>query len=244
MRKLTFPTMLCLLLFTGYVFSQEETTGAYDALARKVEKKIRDNKKTQVENLKVSNDQGTIHLEGVVKLYGSRYMAEKNARKVDGVKDVKNEIALAASQVDDVDIQIEVINRVRSNLTGSPFDLINVRVNNGFVLLTGTVRDQSLVDDSFNDTIWVPGVRGVENRIEFASLGASDERLRQTIYTRIRSEFPQYFMGKDPSVLILVQSGRVQLVGYVDSNVSREKIGSMIRSIRGVLSVDNRLQGR
>jgi osmotically-inducible protein OsmY len=39
-----------------------------------------------------------------------------------------------------------------------------------------------------------------------------------------------------------VNSGRVRLVGYVDSNVTRQKIGSIIRSFPGVLSVDNELQ--
>jgi osmotically-inducible protein OsmY len=55
-------------------------------------------------------------------------------------------------------------------------------------------------------------------------------------------EFPQYFIGKYPSVIILVNSGRVRLIGYVDSNPSREKIGSIVRSFNGVLSVDNELQ--
>ena len=230
------------LLLAGFVFSQDEMKGTYDDLARKVEKKIRDTKKAQIDQLKVTNDNGTIYLSGVAKLYGAKWLAEDAAGKIDGVKNVQNQIALVASKVDDVDIQGQVINRIRSDLTGSPFDLINVEVHSGFVRLTGNVRDQSLVEDAWDGAIWVPGVRGVENRIQHASIGAGDERLRQLIYARIQREFPQYFNGKDPAVLIIVNSGRVTLVGYVDSNVSVQKIGTMVRSINGVLSVENQLQ--
>jgi len=234
--------MILCVLISGFAFAQNETKGTTDDLARKVEKKIRDKKKTDIQELTVTNDQGTIHLEGVARVYGAKYLAEKTARDVEGVRDVKNEIALASSQMDDVDIEGQVINKVRSHLTGSPFDLIGVKVHSGFVVLTGNVRDQSLVDEAFESAIWVPGVRGVENRIELASIAAGDERLRVAIYNRLRREFPQYFVGKDPSILILVNSGRVGLVGSVNSNVAREKIGSIVRSIHGVLSVENHLQ--
>ena len=233
---------MCLLI-AGFAFSQDEMKGTYDDLARKVEKKIRDNKKTKIDQLKVTNDNGTIYVSGVAKMFGSKWLAEDIAGKVDNVKAVKNEIALTEGErIDDVDIQGQVINRIRSNLTGSPFDIINVEVHSGFVRLTGNVRDQTLYDDSFQAAIWVQGVRGVENKIEHASIAAGDERLRQVILARIQREFPQYFNGKDPQVLIIVQSGRVALIGYVDSNVSVQKIGTMVRSINGVLSVNNQLQ--
>jgi hyperosmotically inducible periplasmic protein len=241
MRKPLILTMLCLFI-AGFVLAQDETKGTYDDLARKVENKIRDKKKAEVDQLKVTNDNGTIYLSGVAKLYGAKWLAENVARKVDGVKDVKNEIALTSSRVDDVDIQGQLINKIRIEMRGTPFDLINVEVHSGFVKLTGNVRDQTLIDDSYQAAIWTPGVRGVENKIEHASIAAGDERLRQLIYGRLNREFPQYFLGKDPSILIIVNSGRVQLIGYVDSNVSVQKIGTIVRSMTGVLSVSNQLQ--
>jgi osmotically-inducible protein OsmY len=241
MRRPILLTALFLLL-AGFVFSQEEMKGSYDDLARTVEKKIRKEKKTDIEELKVTNDSGTIYLGGVAKLYGSKWLAGDIASDVDGVKSVKNEIALTSTHKDDVDIEGQIIAGIRSNLTGSPFDLINVQVHSGFVVLTGLVRDQTLVQDAWKSSIWVPGVRGVENKIQLASISAGDERLRQIIYTRIQAEFPRYFLGKDPSILIIVNNGRVELIGYVDSNVSREKIGIVVRSIHGVLSLNNQLQ--
>ncbi|MCI0415146.1 BON domain-containing protein [bacterium] len=234
---------LCLFLFTAeFIVAEETEKGTYDEVARIVEKEILDEKKVEIENLKVLHNKGTIYLEGVAKLYGSRYTAEKEALEVKGVKSVENEIAVTPGNVSDVDIEAQAASKIRSHLRGSPFDLVSLKVSNGFVVLTGNVRDQTLIRDSMNSVIWIRGVRGVDNKIEYASIAAGDERLRQIIFRRLRNEFPQYFLGKDPSILILVNSGRVRLVGYVDSNASREKIGSIIRSFNGVLSVDNGLQ--
>ena len=234
--------ILCLLLFAGFAFTQEETKGTSTELSRKVEKKIRDNKKIDIENLKVLDDNGTIYLEGIARLYGPVYLAEKAARKVDGAKDVKNHIDLQTEKVDDVEIEGKIINKIRSEMRGTPFDLVSVKSHSGFVELRGNVQDTTLVDDAVNAAIWVPGVRGVENKMTLASISSSDERLRAVIFTRLKTEFPQYFLGKDPSILIIVNNARVQLIGYVDTNVSVQKIGSIIRSINGVLSVDNQLQ--
>ncbi len=221
---------------------QEPDKGQFDEKARKVQEEILDTKKVEIENLKVLHKDGAIYLEGVAGLYGSRHLAEEKALKVKGVTSVDNQIAVTRGDVSDLDIETQIMAKIRSHLRGTPFDLVSVKVNNGFVLLRGNVRDQTLVKDSFESAIWVRGVRGVENRIDMASVGSGDERLRQGIYNRLSREFQQYFVGRYPSILIIVNSSRVELVGYVDSNVSREKILSIVRSFPGVLSVINNLQ--
>jgi osmotically-inducible protein OsmY len=234
---------LCLFVLTaGFLAAEETQKGTNDDVARRVEKEILDEKKVEIENLKVLHNNGTIYLEGVAKLYGSRYIAEKEALNVKSVQRVENQIAVTPGNVSDLEIETQVFSKIRSHLRGSPFDLVSVKVNNGFVTLTGNVRDQTLVKDSLQSVIWIRGVRGVENKIEMASIAAGDERLRRVIHRRLYRDFPQYFIGKDPSILILVNSGRVRLVGYVDSKAAREKIASTVRSFNGVLSVENELQ--
>lgn len=244
MRKITCFPILCLLFSANVAMSQKETSqqGTYDDLARRVEQEIRDEKKVQIDELKVLHQNGTIYLQGVSDTFGSHYIAGKEAKKVDGVKNVVNDIEVRSRDVSNTEIEAEAIRKIRSHLKGSPFDLVSIQVNNGFVTLTGNVRDQTLVEDAMDSVVWIRGVRGVENKIQYGSIAAGDDRLRQGIYRRLYREFPQYFVGAEPSVFILVNSGRVRLVGYVDSNVSRQKIGSIIRSFPGVLSVDNELQ--
>jgi osmotically-inducible protein OsmY len=242
MRRKPLLLIVLILLTGGFAGSQETAQGTYDDLARQVEKEIREEKKVQIEDLKVLHNSGTIYLQGVSDAFGSHYLAGKAALKVDDVENVVNDIEVKSTDVSNTEIEGEAIRKIRSHLKGSPFDLISIKVNSGFVTLTGNVRDQTLVNDAMESVMWIRGVRGVENKIQHASISAGDDRLRRGIHQRLYREFPQHFVGKDPSIFILVNSGRVRLVGYVESNVTREKIGSIIRSFPGVLSVDNQLQ--
>jgi osmotically-inducible protein OsmY len=242
MRKKSLLPVLLLLLISSVAASQETAQGVSDDLARRVEQEIRDEKKVNIEGLKVLHNNGTIYLQGISDTFGSHYVAEQEALKVDGVKTVVNDIEVKIGNVSSTEIEAEAIRKIRTHLKGSPFDLVSIKVNNGFVTLMGNVRDQTLVRDAMESVMWIRGVRGVDNKIEHASIAAGDERLRQAIYRRLYREFPQHFVGYDPSIFILVNSGRVRLVGYVESNVSREKIGSIVRTFPGVLSVENQLQ--
>jgi len=234
-------TLLFVLICSSLLFGQETAKGKYDELAQKVEKKIRENEKIQIEGLKVTNDGGAIYLEGIADLYGSRYLAGEIAAKVEGVTKVENEIAVRSVEVNDLNIESQLFDKIQKHLRGNAFDLVSVRVSHGFVTLSGNVRDSTLKDDAFKEAIWIRGVRGVDNKIVLASISAGDERLRQAIFRRLNAEYAQYFVGRLPSIVILVEGGKVTLVGNVRSAVDQQKIGNTVRSLPGVLSVDNQL---
>lgn len=235
--------LFLVLVLAVPVFAQSPLDSPTDPLAAEVQKKVLDQDKIHVENLTVTNQgDGNILLEGVANLYGSRYKAGEIARKVSGVKKVDNEIAVTGSEVDDLDLQSNLMSKIARHLTSDPFDLISLKVQHGFVELSGEVRDGSLIDDAFDEVIWTPGVRDVKNNIQTASISGADDKLRQAIYTRLNAEYPQYFNAARPSIIILVNGGRVRLVGYVRSEVEKAKIASSIRSYFGVLSLDNQLQ--
>lgn len=240
MRNLVFLIALFLVL---PLFAQDQSAPVTDELTARIQKKIQDNDKVHVDHLTITNQgSGKILLEGVADLFGSRYLAGEIASKVKGVKKVDNEIAVETKEVTDLDLEGELINKVMGHLQSDPFNLVSIKVNHGFVELYGVVRDVSLIDDSFNEAIWIPGVRDVQNKIEAASISQGDENLRQLVYTRLNTEWPQYFAQAHPSVIIIVKGGRVSLVGYVRSDVERVKMASSVRSIRGVLSVQNNLK--
>jgi len=235
-------TLLFLFICSSLSFAQETAKGKYDELAQKVEKTIKEKDKIQIEALTVLNDGGTIHLEGLADLFGSRFLAGEISGKTEGVIKVENEIAVRISEVSDLDIESQLFDKIQKHLRGDPFDLVSVRVSHGFVTLSGNVRDTTLQDDTFKEAIWIRGVRDVKNEIVLASISAGDERLRQAIYRRLSRDYAQYFLGRLPSVVILVEGGRVTLVGNVQSAVDQQKIGNTVRSLPGVLSVNNQLQ--
>lgn len=238
--KLLFALLVFLPL---YLFAQDAPKGEYDDVAKAVEKRILSNKKVKIDNLKVLHNGETIYLEGVTDLLGSKYLAEKESLKKKGIKNVDNQIVVQpVRDVSDNEIQAELIRKINNNLKGTPFDLIGVEVNHGFVKLSGNVRDQTLPEKSYEDAMWIPGVRNVDNQIQLSSISAGDERLRQAIFRRLRAEYPQYFLGKTPSIMIIVDGGRVLLTGYVNSEAEKQKMMSMVRSMSGVLSVNDGLK--
>ena|SRR3990172_5253267 len=238
--------LLCFLavLIASTGLAQDADKGTLDATAQEIQSKILDDDKVRIENLKVLHKDGHVYLEGIADLFGSRYRAEKYATETKGVQTIDNQIAVKAAEVTDLDIQSHLMDRVMRHLRSEPFDLLSVKVSHGFVTLSGSVRDVTLIKKTFEEAIWTRGVRDVDNRIRAASVGAGDERLRRAIFQRLNREFPQYFLGRFPSFVILVDSGRVTLVGSVNSQGDKYKIASIIRSMIGVLSVDNLLEAK
>src|SRR5262249_4525819 len=160
----------------------------------------------------------------------------KIASDYKGIKNVDNQIDVRKKNLADLDLQGTIFQIAQKNMINGPFDLVSVQVNHGFVTLLGNVRDASLKEKIFKEAIWIPGVTRVEDKIQLASISASDERLRTAIFAFLRQLYPQYFRGAHPSIVILVDHGRVTMVGYVDSNADRQRILSSIRAINGVLS--------
>lgn len=239
--------MLLAILLAIPAFAQSPETAATpttDELTAKVQKRIQNNNKIHIEHLTVTNQGGgKILLEGVTDLFGSRYMAGAEASKIKDVKKVDNQIAVESNaEVTDLDLESTLSSKITRHYQSTPFNIISLKVHHGFVELYGVVRDTSLIDDAFNECIWTPGVRDVQNKIEPASISQGDENLRQVVYQRLNSEWPQYFAQAIPQVMIIVKGGRVSLIGYVRSEVDKVKMASSIRSIRGVLSVNNNLK--
>jgi hyperosmotically inducible periplasmic protein len=236
MFKLIF--LVLMLAIVSFTFAVE---GEYDEVAKRIEQKIRSEDKIKIDHLKVMHNNDIVYMEGVTKDFGSKYLAEKIASEEKGVTKVDNQIAVSTAQVPDEEIQTDLVSRIGRVIRNEPFDLISVKSTGGFITLTGFVRDTSLVDKAFEEAIQVPGVRGVENKIQVATPSSEDDRLRLIILRLLKAQFPRYFVGR-PSILILVDSGRVTLVGSMSSNVEKEKMLSSVRSVPGVISVQDQLQ--
>ena len=91
-------TALVLLSTTGCAVTRgQETVGAYvdDAtITTKIKARFVDNKDVDASAISVETLNGTVMLSGFAKNMTEKSMAEKLAREVSGVKQVKNEIAI------------------------------------------------------------------------------------------------------------------------------------------------------
>jgi len=119
------------------------------------------------EQVAVSADAGTVTLRGTVGSFSQRRAAADDAYNVDGVDYVDDELKvrlLDESRREDADIRGMALQILiwDSNV---PVELIDVKVDDGWVTLTGDVSFQFESDAAFEDAADMLGVVGVTNEI-------------------------------------------------------------------------------
>ena len=141
-----------------------------------------------------------------------------------------------------------LIREVRHELVMLPyygvFDDLGYRVDGYTVTLTGFVRLPTLKSDAENVVKGIEGVEKVVNQIVVLPLSPMDDRIRRATYRAIYGAPPldRYGLQAVPSIHIIVNNGKVTLVGVVDSEADKNVAGLNANGVSGVFSVDNQLQ--
>jgi len=201
-------------------------------------------KETQIDRLQVTPQGGSVVLQGEATTLKDAVEAQEIANHI-LKKKVVNQINVAETQKTDQQINLEVVDRIRSRAAAYPiFNDLSVKTEGGNVTLIGKVRDAYLADEAVKAAMEIEGVRTVTNGIQVLPASTQDDRLRVAVYRRLRNDdrLFNYFLGSQSSINIIVDHSRVTLTGYVNSDVDRVLAGSIVRHMFGILSVDNRLK--
>jgi osmotically-inducible protein OsmY len=113
-------------------------------------------------------DDGTAILRGTVGSFSQRRAALGDARKIDGVYDVDDQIdvrLLNDQRRADADIRGAALQILMWD-NEVPTDLVDVKVNDGWVTLTGEVSYQFESDAAYDDVAGLLGVTAVTNEIK------------------------------------------------------------------------------
>ena len=116
----------------------------------------------------VSADDGFVVLRGSVESFGQRRAAVRDARKVEGVYDVDNQLKvnlLDADRREDDEIRGVALQALIWD-TEVPSDSIDVKVQEGWITLKGDVPYQFQSDAAYDDVATLYGVYGVTNEIK------------------------------------------------------------------------------
>jgi osmotically-inducible protein OsmY len=119
------------------------------------------------EQVAVSADAGLVTLRGTVGSFSQRRAATRDAENVVGVDLVNDELKvrlLDESRREDADIRGMALQILMWD-TDVPAELIDVKVDDGWVTLTGDVSYQFESDAAFDDVADMLGVVGVTNNI-------------------------------------------------------------------------------
>jgi osmotically-inducible protein OsmY len=119
------------------------------------------------EEIAISTSDGTVTLRGTVGSFAQRRAAAADARKIQGVYDVNNELQVRLLNDDrreDAELRGVALQMLMWDVE-VPAEMVDVHVTDGWVTLKGDVDYQFQSDDAFDDVASLIGVVGVTNEI-------------------------------------------------------------------------------
>jgi hyperosmotically inducible protein len=181
---------------------------------------------------------GAVNLTGGVLTLDASRRARKAAAKES--KQVVNLIKVLPEPRPDADIRQAAAAAVRRYPQYTIFDNVELGVEDGVLLLRGSVREPSRKEGLEDRVARVKGVKEIVNQIRVQPVSFFDDRLRSQLYAAIygSEQFVQYGIQAVPPIHIVVENGRVTLAGYVSSRVEQAMLGAIAHST-GAFAVDN-----
>jgi hyperosmotically inducible protein len=206
---------------------------------------------------------GRVTLHGTVDSAVEKAEAESLARRVQGVSDVRNLLAVVpaasqqANQVADQELKAHVSTVLKRDEALSQSDIEVASVNEGVVVLAGEANTLSAHYRAIEDARAVPGVRQVASEIrspdelgdaeiwdageragDDVKSAASDAWITTKVKVRLMAE-----PGLSPvGVSVDTRAGVVTLFGSVASQDLKARATAQARAVAGVKGVENELQ--
>ena len=115
--------------------------------------------------IEIEMDSGVMRLKGSVKWYWQLQRVEELVSNIIGVMDVNNEMAVVPSEkTSDENISRDIIAELEGTDNIDLSQLL-VEVEDGTVILSGTVRNYAAESEAYEATIQLPGVKKVINNM-------------------------------------------------------------------------------
>ncbi len=245
MRLMTFAATMTIVALTLPVSVLAERPGEAGQTAPQLEREVKDKLGGRdLKNVEVAVQGSEASLSGRVPHYWAKHQAIERALEVDGIETVSSELELPTAE-SDADLAEAVAKAVQRYAHYTQWDVINGRVNQGEVLLSGWVTpDRDKAGELFERVAKITGVQYVESTIQNLSPSNSDRRIRQSIARQLRSNthFERIAIMKNPPFHIIVNNGHVRLIGYVQGQIEMIEIQRIVGQTRDVLKVENELQ--
>lgn len=183
----------------------------------------------------VAADDGVVTLTGHVDTYMEKQAAEKAARRVKGVKAVAEEIEVKLAfdvKRTDADIAAAALNRLEWDVE-VPDDAIRIKVEKGWVTLTGEVEWHFQQLAAERDVRALLGVVGVSNQTSIkprVNEKNISENIRHALH---RSRFDA------KTINVSAKGGEVHLTGTADSWYERQLAATTAWAAPGATNVQN-----
>ncbi|TSD84052.1 BON domain-containing protein [Mycobacterium sp. KBS0706] len=189
-------------------------------------------------NIGVAAENGIVTLTGHVASYSEKLAAERAAQRIKGVRGIAQEIEVrteAGRKMADDEIAAQAVNIINWDTT-VPDEAVKVKVQSGWITLTGKVGWQFQKVAAEHAVRKLSGVVGVTNLIEIkAQVQASD------VKNRIENALKRSAEVEAGQIRVHVSDSKVVLDGRVHSWHERDAAKRAAWSVPGVTAVDDQL---
>jgi osmotically-inducible protein OsmY len=186
----------------------------------------------------VTANAGVVTLTGQVESYAQKHAAEAAARRVKGVLAVAEELEVQVPferKRDDDEIAAAIVDRLAWDVS-VPRDAVQVRVEKGWVTLTGEVGWHYQREAAEQDVRRLHGVVGVSNQVSLKPRVNSANISDDISCALHRSCFPD-----QDAITVTADGGKVRLVGNVHSWHARQVAAETAWGAPGAVDVENLL---
>lgn len=181
---------------------------------------------------------GVVTLNGFVKSFAEKLAAERAARRVAGVRAIAEEITVRLAsdpKTADHEIAKRILDMLEWN-TLVPKDHVKVKVEKGWVTLTGQVDWHYQSDEAERIASLITGVTEVTNSIAVAPRVAAGD-----VRKRIQDAFQRQANLDAATITVSVDGGKVTLAGRVKAPYERRAAEQAAWAAQGVVQVDDRI---
>ncbi len=233
-----FGTAIFTIAFLTLGFYQSTIYAKGNNLIDKVSNKIQtyyDNPSIEVSNSK----NGDIVLKGTVNTLYDKLRIYEIASEVKGVKKIEDLIDIQANPIPDKEVQQNIVEEMHLNNAIIEPDRIKVAVDNGEVILDGTVsypREREMAETLAS---WQNGVLGITNNLKVLPYKKAIDDNNLNI---ILGEILKTHYGIEKGVTYKVDKGVVTLDGTVSSIWAKDNIENDFFRVLGVNYVKNNLK--
>jgi osmotically-inducible protein OsmY len=196
--------------------------------------------KDMASEIGVAVKDGVVTLSGLVDSYNKKLATEKAAQRVHGVKVVAVDIDVRISP-SSLKTDSEIATAIKNALTWHSAvseDEIEIKVDEGWVYLDGTVEWDYMKKAAENAVSSLVGVRGVTNRIAVNSNVVEPVDVKR----KINAAFHRSATIDSSNVRADVTGGIVTLTGKVRTWAERQDAETAALSCPGVVQVNNKIE--
>jgi osmotically-inducible protein OsmY len=207
-------------------------------IKRDVEDELRWDPDIDPTDIGVAVKNGVVTLTGFVRSYTQKYQAERDAKRVEGVLGVANDLEVrlpAIHQKPDPELAREVVDEIKSELPYS-HSLIKVLVSGGWVTLEGDVEWSYQKERAEAAARRVRGIKGITNFVMIKpKVDALDVKRKIEEALRRNAEVDAN------RITVEANGSEVILKGTVRSWAEREEAERAAWLAPGVRKIDNRI---